>query len=61
MLVYTPILFKSKRNHNISHAPPNIFETISKCQTLGSQVRDNVIPVIKRKAYDAHHKLILTK
>ena len=59
MMVYTPTLFQIKRNRTISQAPLHVFDTLSKCQKLPSQVREIVIPVIQRNAFGAHHESIL--
>ena len=59
MQVYTPMWFRIKRQHNISHATLHVFETISKCQMLPLKVRDIVIPVMERNAYGAHPESIL--
>ena len=55
----TPMWFQIKRNHTISQAPVHVFDTLSKCQRLPSQVRKNEIPVIQRNAFGAHHESIL--
>ena len=59
MQVYTPIWFRIKRQHDISHATLHVFETILKCQMLPLKVRDIVIPVVERNAYGAHPESIL--
>ena len=51
--------FQIKRSHTISQAPLHVFDTLSKCQKLPSQVRKIEIPVIQRNAFGAHHKSIL--
>ena len=56
---YTPMWFHIKRNHTLSQAPQHVFDTLSKCQKLPSQVRETVIPVIQRNAVAAHHESIL--
>ena len=58
-MVYTPLWFKIKRNHTISHALLHVFDNLFKCQKLPSQVREFVIPVIERNAFGAHHESIL--
>ena len=57
--MYTPMWFTIKRQHDISHANLHVFETISKCQMLPLKVREIVIPVVERNAYDAHPESIL--
>ena len=59
MMVYTPMWFQIKRNHTISQTPLHVFDTLSKCQKLPSQVRKIEIPVIQRNAFGAHHESIL--
>ena len=51
--------FQIKRNHTISQAPLHVFDTLSKCQKLPSQVRKIEIPVIQRNTFGAHHESIL--
>ena len=58
-MVYTPMWFQIKRNHIISQAPLHVFDTLSKCQKLPSQIREIVIPVIKRNAFGAYHESTL--
>ena len=36
-----------------------VFDTLSKCQKLPSQVRKSEIPIIQRNAFGAHHESIL--
>ena len=59
MMVYTPMWFQIKRHHTISQAPVHVFDTLSKCNKLPSQVRKIEIPVIQRNAFGAHHESIL--
>ena len=59
MMVYTPMRFQIKRNHTLSQAPLYVFDTLSKCQKLPSQVIKIEIPVIQRNAFGANHESIL--
>ena len=59
MMVYTPMWFQIKRNYNIFQAPLHVFDTLSKCQKLPSQIREIVILVIQRNAFGAYRESIL--